>query len=119
VTFGWYTIGTNLTELGRYREATEAFDQARQLGLHYRMLWYQSGLYEGYYEAGRYDDVLAMADATLATARNLEESYLWRAKARAAQGDVSGAIRDLETALGYHEGWEPALAALDELGAAE
>jgi hypothetical protein len=115
-TFGWFTIGTNLTALGRHEEAAEAYDRARELGLHYRMLWYQHGPYESYYEARRYEDVIALADATLATAANLEESYLWRGKARLALGDAVGAESDFRTALRYHEGWEPALAELEALG---
>lgn len=112
VTFAWFTAGTNLVALDRPAEAAAAYDQARQLGLHYRMLWYQHGPYESYYAAGRYDDVIALADATLATANNLEESYLWRGKARLALGDAAGAEDDYRTALKYHEGWQPALDAL-------
>jgi tetratricopeptide (TPR) repeat protein len=103
--------------LGQPVEAAAANDHARQLGLHYRMLWYQFGPYESYYEAGRYDDVISLANATLATAKNLEESYLWRGKARLAQGDVKGARADFETALRYHENWPPAVEALAELNA--
>lgn len=115
VTFSWFNIGTNLTALERYDEAALAYDQARQSGLHYRMLWYQFGPYEAYYAAGRYDDVIALAEATLATAKNLEESYYWRGMARLAQGDREGARADFRTALRYHERWEPATTALTEL----
>ncbi len=112
VTFAWFNVGTNLTALARYAEAATAYDQARQLGLHYRMLWYQFGPYEGYYGAGRYEDVIALADATLATAKNLEESYYWRGRARLALGEPDAARADFETALKYHEGWAPAVEAL-------
>ncbi len=115
VTFSWYTMGTNLTALGRHEEASEAYDQARQLGLHYRMLWYQFGPYESYYAVGRYEDVIALANATLATASNLEESYLWRARARLATGDAAGARADLEAALTYHPEWEQAILVLAEV----
>jgi tetratricopeptide (TPR) repeat protein len=113
--FSWFNIGTNLTALGRYDEAASAYDQARQLGLHYRMLWYQFGPYEAYYAAGRYEDVIALTNATLATARNLEESYYWRGKARQAQGDREGARADFRAALRYHEAWEPATMALEAM----
>jgi tetratricopeptide (TPR) repeat protein len=79
------------------------------------MLWYQFGPYESYYHVGRYDDVIALADATLATARNLEESYYWRGRARLAQGNTDGARSDFKKALHYHEGWAPALEALASL----
>jgi tetratricopeptide (TPR) repeat protein len=116
VTFSWYTAGTNLTALGRHDEASAAYDRARQLGLHYRMLWYQFGPYESYFAVGRYADVIALADATLATASNLEESLYWRAKAHVGQGETASARTDLQTALRYHPDWAPAVALLSELG---
>ena len=115
VTFSYFNIGTNLTALGRYQEAVAAYDRARHLGLPYSMLWYQFGPYESYYQVGRYDDVITLADATLASARSLEESYYWRGRARLALGDTDGARSDFRTALRYHEGWPPAVQALEEL----
>ena len=115
VTFSWFSAGSSLTSLGRHAEAAAAYDQALRLGLHYRMLWYQFGPYESYYAVGRYDDVTALAEATLATTNNLEESYYWRGKARLAQGDDDGARADFEAALRYHENWPPAAVALAEM----
>ena len=112
VKFSWFNVGSSLTSLGRHDEAVVAYDRARQQRLHYRMLWYQFGPYESYYAVGRYDDVIALADATLETTDNLEESYYWRGMARLAQGDVEGARSDLEAALHYHEDWSPAVDAL-------
>ncbi len=114
-TFSWFSVGTSLTSLGRHAEAAVAYDEARRLGLHFRMLWYQFGPYESYYAVGRYDDVIALANATLATTNNLEESYYWRGMARWAQGDAAGAQADFEAALHYHEGWPPAAAALERM----
>jgi hypothetical protein len=115
VTFSWFNVGTSLTSLGRHAEAAPAYDEARRLGLHFRMLWYQFGPYESYYAVGRYDDVIALANATLATANNLEESYYWRGMARWAQGDTAGARADFDTALRYHKDWPPAAEALAKL----
>jgi len=112
VTFSWFNVGSSLTSLGRHAEAAAAYDQARQFGLHYRMLWYQFGPYESYHAVGRQDDVIALANATLATTSNLEESYYWRGMARSAQGDASGARANFEGALRYHENWPPAVIAL-------
>lgn len=114
-TFSWFNVGSSLTSLGRHAEATAAYDQARQLGLHYRMLWYQFGPYESYYSVGRHEDVIALATATLKTTGNLEESYYWRGKSRQALGDGDGARADFESALRYHENWGPAQAALEAL----
>ena len=85
--FAWFNLGTDLTALGRYEEAASAYDQARQLGLPWRMLWYQFGPFRAYYETGRYDEVIALADATLRTAKHIEELYYWKGLAQHARGD--------------------------------
>jgi tetratricopeptide (TPR) repeat protein len=113
--FAWFNIGTNLVALGHDDEAAAAYDRARVLGLPWRMLWYQFGPYQAYYATGRYEEVIALADTTLAVVGNLEESYYWRGLARAARGETGLAHSDFEAALSYHEGWEPALQALAEL----
>jgi hypothetical protein len=114
VSFSWFNVGTGNVLLGEFGEAAVAYDQALSLGLPRRMLWYQFGPYQAYYELGRYDDVIRLADATLAQA-NLEESYYWRGRARLALGDVDGARADFQAALHYHEGWAPAQEQLAEL----
>jgi hypothetical protein len=115
VTFSWFNVGTNQASLWAYEEAVAAYDQAWELGVHPRMLWYQFGPYESYYAVGRYDDVVRLANATLATASNLEESYYWRGRARLAQGDANGAQADFEAALHYHDDWQPAVIALEAM----
>jgi len=90
----WFAIGTNLNALGRHGNAAQAYDTARVLGRHYRMPWYQFGPYQSYYEAGRYNDVVASATTTLATAENLEDPLLWRGHARLALGDTPRARAD-------------------------
>jgi hypothetical protein len=114
-TFAWFNVGTNLLRLGRPQDAAAAYDQARALGVPYRILWYQFGPYEAYYAVGRYEDVIALADQTLRVTPNLEESYYWRGQARLALGDIKGARADFEAALRYHKGWSPAQAALEAL----
>ncbi len=116
VTFSWFNVGSSLTALGRHQDASAAYDKSRQLGLHFRMLWYQFGPYESYYETGRFEDVITLADVTLNTAGNLEESYYWRGRARMALGNVDGARSDFRSALRHHDDWEPALEALESVG---
>ena len=108
----WFNVGTNLAALERYAEAAAAYDQARVAGLPWRMLWYQFGPYKAYYYAGRYDEVLALADATLAAQDNLEESHYWRGLALQSLGNSEEARREFETALAYNPNFEPARAAL-------
>ncbi len=115
-TFAHFNIGTNLVAQGYHDQAAAAYDQARLLGLHYRMLWYQFGPYVAYYTVGRYEDVITLADETLRVTRNLEESYYWRARAWQALGEIQKARADFKAALRYHEGWPPAQEALEALG---
>lgn len=89
--FGWFNLGTGLTALGRYAEAAEAYDQARALGLPRRMHWYQFGPFQAYYSAGRYQDVIALADATLRPAVQIEEVQYWKAQALSALGNEAAA----------------------------
>ncbi len=39
--FAWFNLGSSLTAQGLYADAAAAFDQARAIGLPWRMLWYQ------------------------------------------------------------------------------
>ncbi|MEO1286745.1 MAG: tetratricopeptide repeat protein, partial [Chloroflexota bacterium] len=114
--FAWFNLGTSLTELGRYEEATRAFDRAFVLDtLPWRMLWYQFNLFESYYEVGRYEEIIALANANLQAAEELEESYYWRALAQAGLGNISEATSDLRTALLYNPNFDAARTALDNI----
>jgi len=113
--FAWFNVGSSLVAQGEYAAAAAAYDQARLLGLPWRMLWYQFGPYEAYYQVGRYEDVITLADATLRVTGNRGEALYWRGRARLALGDREGARNDFRAALHYHEGWPPAVAALAEL----
>ncbi len=113
--FAWFSAGSNLTSLVRHQEAVGAYDQARILGLPWRMLWYQFGPYESYYAVGRYDDVITLATVTLDACDNLEESYYWRGMAYLDQGERDRARDDFKRALKYNPNFSAAAKALDEL----
>lgn len=113
--FGWFNLGTSLVGLGRYEDAATAFDQARQLGLPSRFLWYQFAPFEAYLQVGRYDDVLTLADDVLG-AKATEEAFYYRGLAYAAQGDIEEARRQLNQALRFNRNYEAARLALDALG---
>jgi tetratricopeptide (TPR) repeat protein len=125
--FAWFNRGTNLYQLQDYAGAAEAYDQAFQVypsipeaDRPWRMLWYQTGPYFAYFHAGRYWDVLSLAETTLNTLqseKNIEETYYWRGMAKSALGDTAGAIEDYRFALDYHSGFEPAEYQLSQLGA--
>lgn len=123
--FAWYNRGTSLVNLGDYTGAASAFDEAYQIyptleegERPWRIIWYQTEPYFAYYYTGRYYDVINLATSTLSAMSEpvLEESYVWRARARAALGDTSGALEDLNLALQYHPDYLPALEELIRLG---
>ena len=113
--FAWFNIGSSLTGLGRHEEAAASYDQARVLGLPWRMLWYQFGPYESYHAVGRYADIITLATVTVNITYNLEESFYWRGVAYLAQGNVDQARADLETALQYNPSFAAAQEALESL----
>ena len=113
--FAWHNLGVSLSYFGEFQAAASAFDQARAIGLAWRMLWYQTEMYQAYFNVGRYSEVVNLASSTLETTPNLEESYLWRGGARYALGDVEGAISDFGKALEYNANFEEAEQALHEI----
>lgn len=113
--FYWFNLGTSYNALGEYEKAATAYDQARAIGLPWRMLWYQFGPYEAYYQAGRYDDVVLLADTTLKDRPYFEESFYYLGLAQAALGDGAAARRNLETAGAFNPNFTLASDALAEL----
>ena len=97
-------------------DAAVAFDQARVIGLPWRMLWYQFAPFRAYYDSGRYDELIAVADATIATAGNIEETFYWKGKGLQALGDIDGARDNFRRAAELNSNYADAAAALTELG---
>lgn len=128
--FAWFNRGTNLMRLQDYGGAAAAYDEAFLIDAEiartdpdhraWRMMWYQTGPYWAYFYTGRYYDVINLATTTinLTSEPTLEESFYWRALAKDAIGDRSGAIEDLQKALNWHPYWEPALVQLQSWGVA-
>jgi tetratricopeptide (TPR) repeat protein len=107
----YFNQGDALTFLGRFQEAVVAFDRARQLGLHWRRLWYQFTPFEAYYAAGRYQDVLDLTEATIKGSGGLEEAYYYRGLALQASGQP-GAEQEFQAAVEYNPNFTPAAEAL-------
>jgi tetratricopeptide (TPR) repeat protein len=125
--FAWFNRGTTLVRLQDYAGAAAAYDEAFALypsipakQRPWRMMWYQTGPYWAYFYSGRFQDVITLANTTLAAMSEpvLEESYYWRALARDALGDHPGALRDLRASLKYHPGFGPAVEQMQQWGAA-
>ncbi len=137
--FAWYNRGTNLVALQDYTGAAQAYDKAFELYAKlpedrrpWRMIWHQTGPYFAYFFAGRYQDVADLATNTLDFVNKradrlgiadrpqvgpfLEETWVWRARARLVLGNQKGAIEDLRAALKYHPGFQAAVDELKRLG---
>ena len=110
--FIWFNLGTVLVAMGQYEQAATAYDQARTLGLPWRMLWYQFGPFQAYYQSGRYQEVIALADATIEAGGEIEEIYYWKGRALAALNDVPRARQTWETALTLNPSYSEAAVAL-------
>ena len=110
--FAWFNLGSDLTVLGDYAGAAAAYDRARAIGLPWRMLWYQFGPFEAYHAVGRYQDVVALADATLVNTQSVEELHYWRGMGLAALGNVPAAQQAWQQALRLNPGYAPAQDAL-------
>lgn len=114
--FPWFNMGTSLTALGRYQEAATAFDKAFELRVPWRMLWYQFGPFEAYYEQGRYDDILSLVNNNLSNGGEyVEETYYWQGRALAAKGDTAGAQTAFRRAINQNRHFQEARDALNAL----
>ncbi len=126
--FAWFAKGTSHVALQEYVDAATAYDQAftiyDQLGKDdkqrpYRMMWYQTGPYWAYFYAGRYQDVIDLANVTLTQTiaqPTLEESIYWRGRAEYMIGNTPAAVTDYREALRLHPNWAVAVQALQDLG---
>lgn len=113
--FAWFNLGSSYTQVGLFPDAAGAFDQARLLGLPWRMLWYQFWPYLAYYQVGRYDEMIALADATLATTLEIEEAFYYKGMALQANGDLTGARAAYQQALDFNPNYAAAVQAISAL----
>ncbi|MBC8097916.1 MAG: tetratricopeptide repeat protein, partial [Armatimonadetes bacterium] len=115
----FFNIGSAYAALGDYELAAAGYDVARQKEnppLPFRMLWYQFGMFEAYYNVGRYNDVIALAESNLLTTGNyVEEIHYWYGQALAAQGKTTDAISAFRQALRLNANYDAAQTALDAL----
>lgn len=115
--YAWYNLGSSLTKLGEFEQATAAFDKARQVGnVHWRMTLYQFEIFEAYFNVGRYDDVMALVDANLNNnGQYVEETHYWKGKALAAKGQIAEATAAFRQALVHNPRYAAAQDALNAL----
>ncbi len=115
--FAWFNVGTNYVALGDYDRASAAYDQARNVGLPWRMMWYQFGPFEAYYRVARYQDMIDLADANLndGGGQYVEETFYYGGLAREGMGQNDRALNNFNGALAFNPNFAPARVARDAL----
>ncbi len=134
--FAWFNKGTSHVQLYEYVDAAFAYDYAFILYANigepneaetvetqrpYRIMWYQTGPYWAYFYAGRYQDVINLANTTLyetISEPTLEESLYWRALAFLMIGETGNAVEDLKRTVYLNPSFTPGIQKLQELGVA-
>ncbi len=120
--FTHFNLGVSLTYLGQltadtsyYTEAVVKFDEAREIGLPPRTLFYEHRPLMAYWRSGRIDDVLDLTGALLDTSggRWVEEVYWYRGHALATQGELIAARDAYARALEVNTNFYPAQQSLD------
>jgi len=115
--FGFFNLGTTYNELGNAQYAAAAYDQARQIGLPWRIAWYQFGMFEAYLAMGRNGDVIQLAQANLndGGGQYVEETYYYAGRARERLGETDRAIQNYNTAIQFNPNFTPAQEARNRL----
>jgi len=111
--FAWFNMGTNFVSLGMYDAAAQAYDQAISLGLPWRMMWYQFGPYEAYYNTGRYDDMINIArqNQNDGGGHFVEETWYYLGLAREGRGEANLALQNYNAAITFNPNFTPAVEA--------
>jgi tetratricopeptide (TPR) repeat protein len=115
--FAWFNLGSNLVYFERYREAADAYDEARRIGLPHRMFRYQFGPFHAYYHSHRTEELMVVLDYALLLTSNSEEALLWRGWGLLRQGDTTGAIKAFRESYWANTQSFDAKYALDYVGA--
>ncbi len=104
--FAWFNLGMTYARLGQPDSAASAFDEARRLGLPYRMLWYQFEIFETYLALDRFQEVIDLTTVTINGSGGLEELYYYRGLAHLKLEQADAAVEDFQAALDYNPNFE-------------
>lgn len=113
--FDNFNMGTALVALGEYERAIQAYEVAEEIGLPWRMLWYQFGPLEAYLQTERYADAQTLAREVLAGSPHVEEMYYYIARAYLGQGNIERAVENLELVTRRNPHFTVAVDLLDEI----
>lgn len=113
----WFSLGTNLHDLGRDAEAVEAYERAESLGLPPKMLWYVYWPPAAYNNVGNHERAISLAGEQIATANTFGDMRYERGRAFEALDEIPQAIAEYERALSDDPDLTEAAEALQRLGA--
>ena len=122
--FAWFNKGSSLIGLEDYAGAAAAYDTAFSVYVQlpqeerpWRMVWYQHGPYKAYFETGRYQDVINLANNLLfyMGEQTVEETFYWRGLSKEKLGDIQGALADMQQAVNLNSNYGEALEELRRL----
>lgn len=115
--YAWFNMGTNFVNLDMWDAAAQAYDQAINLGLPWRMMWYQFGPYDAYYNTGRYDDMISIArqNQNDGGGHFVEETWYYLGLAREGRGETALALENFNAAINFNPNFTPAIEARDRL----
>ncbi len=113
--WAWFDAGTSSVRLGRYHDAAIYYDEAFRQGLPYRLMWYEFGPYEAYFNIGRFNDMITLANNTEATTAYVEETNYWRGMAYAALGQYDAAINEFNKAIAFNPNFTDAQLSKEQL----
>lgn len=100
--FAYFNQGWALVQLEQYEAASESFDEAINIGLPLRMLWYEFGIFDAYLAVGRYEDVITLANVQIANAGDeisVEEWYYYAGRAYEGLGNTERALVNYQLAV--------------------
>jgi hypothetical protein len=105
--YAWYNYGSNLVYFDRYEEAVSAYNAARKIGLHQRMMRYSFGPFLADFYTNRFADLLVITQDTLDKAESngkkwSEEAWLWKGWGLFGLGKTSDAINAWNIAIDLH-----------------
>jgi len=113
--YAWLNLGEDYAALGRYAEARQAYEQAMDLSLPDRLLWYYYGPLEVYNVLGEYRRTIELTTAIIRRTNGIEEMYYLRGIAYQGLGELERAEADYQTALAHNPNYVAAQEALRAL----
>ena len=113
--YDWLNLGDDYAALGQYAEARQAYEQAMDLALPNRLLWYHYEPLEVYNAIGEYQRTIELTTAIIRRTNGLEEMYYLRGMAYQGLGELERAGADYQAALARNPNYVAAQEALSAL----